>query len=73
MRSVMIKMIRLMFLLETSGRTTLSARQACSVESGARRSGRKVVLLLTADIVNICHQSFLRSVSGQGVWGRMFD
>ena len=47
-----------MFFLETSNSSVLSVRQACSVESGLRMSGRFVVLLLTSAVINICHQTF---------------
>ena len=37
-----------LFLIESSGRETLNARQACAVESAARQSGMEVHLLVTA-------------------------
>ena len=47
-----------MFLLETSGSLVLTLRQACSVESGLRRSGRSVLLLMTAEVINVCQETF---------------
>ena len=44
----------LVFLLETSGKNTLTVRQGCAVESAARGSGRTVVLLMTARSVDVC-------------------
>ena len=46
----------LAFLLETSGKSQLTVRQACAVESAARSSGRNVVLLMTAVTVSVCVQ-----------------
>ena len=46
----------LAFLLETSGKSQLTVRQACAVESAVRSSGRNVVLLMTATTVTVCVQ-----------------
>ena len=45
---------RLAFLLETSGKSQLTVRQACAVESAARSSGRTVILLMTATTASVC-------------------
>ena len=37
-----------LFLLESSGRETINARQACAVESAALQSGFRVILVMTA-------------------------
>ena len=47
---------KLMFFLETSGSSALTIRQACAVESAAQHSGRKVILLMTSDTVNVCEE-----------------
>ena len=44
----------LAFLLETSGRSHLSVRQACAVESAARHSGRNVLLLMVTQRIKVC-------------------
>ena len=46
----------LSFLLETSGASQLTVRQACAVESAVRNSGRNVVLLMTALTVSVCSE-----------------
>ena len=37
-----------MFMIESSGRPTVDGRQACAVESAAKRSGFKVILVMTS-------------------------
>jgi len=49
-----------MFFIETSGRSHLNPRQSCSVESAAKESGLKVVVLLKSPILSLefnvsCH------------------
>ena len=50
---------KLMFFLETSGSSALTIRQACALESAARKSGRKVFLLMTSDTLNVCAEQVL--------------
>merc|ERR1719244_1638252 len=40
-------------MIETSGRSILKSRQACAVESAARRSGLPVHIILTSSILNL--------------------
>lgn len=42
-----------LFLVETSGRSSLLPRQACAVESAARQSGLQVHLILTAPSLDL--------------------
>ena len=41
------------FMIESSGRDTLNARQACAVESAALKSGFNVVLILTSSYLDL--------------------
>ena len=42
-----------LFMMETSGRSQLTARQACGVESAARKSGLAVHLILFSPLLDL--------------------
>ena len=42
-----------LFMMETSGRRTVNTRQACSVESAARRSGLTVYLIMFSSFLDL--------------------
>ena len=42
-----------LFMIESSGKATLNARQACAVESAALKSGLDVVLILTSAYLDV--------------------
>ena len=48
------------FLVESSGRAGLSARQACAVESAARRAGLPVHLVLTTPVLALADNTTCR-------------
>jgi len=47
---------RVMFLTETSGSATLSARQACTVESAGRATGLAVIVLMIGGLLDLSHK-----------------
>jgi len=59
-KPVLLKSIRIgqtfdypLFMIESSGRPTLDARQACAVESAVLKSGFNVVLILTSPFLDL--------------------
>ena len=50
---------KLMFFLETSGKPSLTIRQACALESAEGRSGRSVILLMTSPTVDVCNDKLI--------------
>ena len=55
----------LMFCLETSGRPSLTIRQACAIESAQRASGRVVILAMSSQTADVCNPN-VASVLGIG-------